>query len=169
MHLITPGRGANNTTSPELAGATRICFVALSWTISRYLAKEVAQYTALGLMAATPVILIPNFFDRADEFMVVGVTLADQLEIVRCVFPLVIGYALPVAFLFGLMMAIGRLVGDLEITAMRASGLGSAALLVPVSLVGVIISVVTAYLIIDLEPRCKRELVAGDFSLSGIA
>jgi lipopolysaccharide export system permease protein len=134
--------------------------VAVNWTISRYLVVEVAQYTALGLVAATPVVLIPNFFDRAEDFLVVGVTLADQLEIARYVVPLVIGYALPIAFLFGSMMAIGRLAGDLEVTAMRASGLGSAALIAPICLFGAIISAMTAYLMIELEPRCKRELVA---------
>jgi lipopolysaccharide export system permease protein len=134
--------------------------VAVTWTISRYLVVDVAQYTALGLIAATPVVLIPNLFDRVEEFLVFGVTLADQLEIARCVVPLVIGYALPIAFLFGSMMAIGRLVGDLEVTAMRASGLGSAALVAPICLLGAIISALTAYLMIELEPRCKRELVA---------
>ena len=130
-----------------------------TWTISRYLVVEVAQYTALGLLAATPVVLIPNLFDQVEEFFVAGITLADQLEIARCVAPLVIGYALPIAFLLGSMMAIGRLVGDLEITAMRANGLGTAALVVPVCLLGAIVSAMTAYLIIELEPRCKRELV----------
>jgi len=134
--------------------------VAVSWTISRYLVVEVAQYTALGLMAATPVILIPNFFDRAEEFMVVGITLADQLEIARYVAPLVIGYALPIAFLFGSMMAMGRLGGDLEITAMRSNGLGSAALIAPIVLLGAVVSVMTAHLMIEQEPRSKRELVA---------
>jgi lipopolysaccharide export system permease protein len=132
--------------------------VAVSWTISRYLIKEVAQYTALGLLAAAPVILIPNVFDRAEEFMVGGLTLVDQLEIARWVVPLILGYALPIAFLFGLMIAIGRLGGDLEVTALRASGLGSTVLIAPIALLGAIISLSTAYFTIELEPRCKREL-----------
>lgn len=134
--------------------------MAVTWTISRYVVMEVAQYTALGLIAAAPVVLIPSLFDRAEEFLGAGITLADQLEFARCIVPLVISYALPIAFLFGLMLAIGRLDADFEITAMRANGLGSAALIVPIALLGVIISAMTAYLIIDLEPRCKRELVA---------
>jgi lipopolysaccharide export system permease protein len=133
--------------------------VAVTWTISRYLVVEVAQYTALGLLAATPVVLIPSLLDRAEEFLGTGITLADQLEFARCIVPLVIGYALPISFFFGLMMAIGRLDRDLEVTAMRASGLGSAALIVPIALLGAVISAMTAYLIIELEPRCKRELV----------
>jgi lipopolysaccharide export system permease protein len=134
--------------------------VAVTWTISRYLVVEVAQYTALGLIAAAPVVLIPSLLDRADEFLGAGITLADQFEFARCIVPLVVGYALPIAFLFGLMMAIGRLDADVELTAMRASGLGSAALIVPIALLGAIVSAMTAYLVIELEPRCKRDLVA---------
>lgn len=140
--------------------------MAVSWTISRYLVVEVAQYTALGLLAAAPVILIPNLFDRVEEFTVSGITLADQLEIARCVVPLVLGYALPIAFLFGSMLAIGRLGGDLEVTALRASGLGSTALIVPIALLGAIISLLTAYFAIELEPRCKRELSALSLQLA---
>ncbi len=140
--------------------------MAVSWRISRYLVAEVAQYSALGLMAAAPVILIPNLFDRVDEFTVGGITLADQIEIARCVVPLVLGYALPVAFLFGSMLAIGRLGGDLEITALRASGLGSAAVIAPVALLGAIIALLTAYFTIELEPHCKRELSALSMQLA---
>jgi len=129
------------------------------WTISRYLVKEVAQHTALGLLAATPVILIPNVFDQAEEFWIAGATLADQLEMARCIVPLVIGYSLPIAFLFGLMMAIGRLRGDREITAMRANGLGAGALVAPICVLGAVIALITAYLMIEAEPRLRRELV----------
>ncbi|MBW2542968.1 MAG: LptF/LptG family permease [Deltaproteobacteria bacterium] len=132
--------------------------MAVSWTISRYLVAEVARCTALGLLAAAPVILIPNVFDRAEEFAVGGLAPADQLEIARCAVPLVLGYALPIAFLFGTMLAIGRLGGDREVTAMRASGLGPAALVAPACLLGAIVSLMTAYFTIELEPRCKRDL-----------
>ena len=134
--------------------------MSINWTISSYLVKEVAQYTALGFLAAAPVVLIPNLFDRADEFLIVGITAADQLDLARWVLPMVVSYALPIAFLFGLMMALGRLSGDLEITAMRSCGFGTATLLIPVFLLGAGVSAITAFLMIDFEPRAKRELVA---------
>jgi lipopolysaccharide export LptBFGC system permease protein LptF len=134
--------------------------VSIHWTLASYLAKEVVVYTALGFLAAAPVVLIPNLFDRADEFLIVGITAADQLELARWVFPMVVSYALPIAFLFGLMLAIGRLDDDLEITAMRSCGVGIATLLLPILLLGVGVSVITAFLMIDFEPRAKRELVA---------
>jgi len=129
-------------------------------TLSRYLVVEVAQYTAIGLLAAIPVVLIPNLFDRAEEFLGAEIALADQLDFARCILPLVMGYALPIAFLFGLLLAIGRLDADCEVTAMRASGLGPAALALPICVFGAIVSAATAYLVIDREPHFKRELVS---------
>ncbi len=134
--------------------------MSIHWTLSRYFAKEVAQYTALGFLAAAPVVLVPNLFDRASEFLIVGITAADQLDLARWVLPMVVSYALPIAFLFGLMMALGRLSGDLEIAAMRSCGFGTARLLLPVLLLGAGVSAITAFLMIDFEPRAKRELVA---------
>jgi len=117
------------------------------------------MYTTLGFLAATPVVMIPNLLARADEFLVPGVTTRDQLDLAMCVVPLVVGYALPIAFLFGAMMAIGRLSGDLELTALRCCGFGTSAILLPVLLLGALVSAATAYLMIDVEPRAKRELV----------
>lgn len=131
----------------------------IDWTISRYLVREVALYTTLGFLAATPVVMIPNLLARADEFLVAGVTTRDQIDLAMCVIPLVVGYALPIAFLFGAMMAIGRLSGDLEITAMRSCGFGTSAILIPVLGLGALVSAGTAYLMIEVEPRAKREIV----------
>lgn len=129
------------------------------WIIGRYLAREVALYTTLGFLAAAPVVMVPNLLARADEFLVAGVTLRDQLDLAMCVIPLVVGYALPIAFLFGAMLAIGRLSGDLEITAMRCCGFGTGAILIPILALGALVSAFTAYLMIEVEPRAKRGLI----------
>lgn len=129
-------------------------------TIGRYVVFEVVQYTGLGLLAAAPVVLIPNLLERAEEFMVAGVTARDQLDIALCIVPMVLAYALPIAFLFGVMMALGRLSSDREISAMRCCGFGIASLLVPVVTLGALVSAFTAYLMMDVEPRARKELVA---------
>jgi lipopolysaccharide export system permease protein len=143
-----------------VAAASTLCAVMIHSTISRYLIREVARYSALGFLAVTPVILIPNLFERAGEFMVTGITWVDQLEIALWVIPLVAAYVLPISFLFGVMMALGRLSGDLEITALRSCGFGLWRLLAPILILGLGISAITAHLMIDFEPRAQRELVA---------
>ena len=147
-------------------GHSTLFAVTFHSTISRYLIAETARYSALGFLAATPVILIPNLFGRGSEFMVTGITAIDQLEIALWVTPLVVGYILPISFLFGLMMALGRLSGDLEIVALRTCGFALWRLLVPILVLGVGISAITAHLMIRFEPRAQRELAALSLRLS---
>jgi lipopolysaccharide export system permease protein len=127
-------------------------------TIARYLAGETLQYTALSFFAALPVILIPNVFDRLDDFGVVGVTAADVIVVMGWVAVMVTGYALPIAFVFGLMLAMGRLHGDGELRAMRSCGLGTGSLVMPVAAVGLLFSVATAVVSIGLEHRAWRQI-----------
>jgi lipopolysaccharide export system permease protein len=141
-------------------GHSTLSAVKILSTISRYLIGEVALHSALGFLVATPVILIPNLLDRAGEFLVRGITPADQLEILLWVAPLVAAYALPISFLFGLMMALGRLSSDLEITALRSCGFGYRQLLAPILTLSMGISAITAYLIVGFEPYAQRELAA---------
>lgn len=117
-----------------------------------------AAYTGLGFLAAVPVVLIPNAVARFDVLFAGGVSPAQRVDLLLCAAPLVTAYALPIAFVFGLMMALGRLSDELELTALRSGGVGTGALLAPLAALGVAISVLTFYLMADVEPRAKREL-----------
>jgi lipopolysaccharide export LptBFGC system permease protein LptF len=127
-------------------------------TIARYLAVETLLYTTLAFLAALPVILIPNVFDKLEEFAVVGVTASDVFAVLGWVLVMVGGYALPIAFVFGLMLAMGRLQGDGELTAMRSCGLGTATLVVPIAAVGLFFSIASAVVSIGLEHRAWRQI-----------
>ena len=127
-------------------------------TIAFYLALEVLQYTALAFLAASPVILIPNVFDQLGDFLVIGVTGNDIWVVLGWVLVLVAGYSLPIAFVFGLLLALGRLQGDHEIAAMRACGLGVFALVTPVVAVGALLSLFTGTVLIGLEHRAWKEI-----------
>ena len=64
---------------------------------------------------------------------------------------MVAGYALPMAFVIWLMLAMGRLAGDCELTAMRACGLGTRSLVAPIAAVGLLLTIATAVVSIGLE------------------
>lgn len=127
-------------------------------TISCYVAVEIFQYTVLAFLAAAPVILLPNAFDQLGDFIVIGVTARDVFVVLGWVFVLVSGYALPIAFIFGLLLAIGRLQSDHEIVAMRSCGMGAATLAIPVVLVGTLLSLLTAAVSIGLEHRAWKQI-----------
>jgi lipopolysaccharide export LptBFGC system permease protein LptF len=128
--------------------------------IARYLALEVLQYTVLAFLAASPVILIPNVFDQLGDFLVVGVTGDDIRVVLSWVLVLVAGYSLPIAFAFGLLLALGRLDGDREIAAMRACGLSVFALVTPVVAVGALLSLFTGVVLIGFEHQAWKQIEA---------
>ena len=67
-------------------------------------------------------------------------------------------YALPVSFLFGVLLAMGRMAADIEITAMRACGIGIRGLLMPIAALGAVVSLVTLVLCLEVEPAARREM-----------
>jgi len=126
--------------------------------IFRYLALEVLQYTVLAFLAASPVLLIPNVFDQLGDFLVVGVTGDDIQIVLGWVLVLVAGYSLPIAFAFGLLLALGRLHGDREIAAMRACGLSVSSLVIPVVAVGALLSLFTGVVLIGFEHEAWKQI-----------
>ena len=128
--------------------------------ISRYLATEVVLYTVLAALAATPVMLIPNLLQLIDAFALVGVTAYDLAAVFGWMSLLVVSYALPIAFVFGLLLAIGRLHGDGEILALRSCGMSVFALVRPVIAVGVLFSLLSGVVSIGFEHRAWKQIEA---------
>jgi lipopolysaccharide export system permease protein len=64
----------------------------------------------------------------------------------------------PIAFLFGVLLAVGRMSADSEVTAMRACGLGMRELVLPVAALGVLFSLGTGWLMLMTEPHARAEL-----------
>jgi lipopolysaccharide export system permease protein len=130
----------------------------VSRTLFFYLSREVVLYSLIGLLAVGAIMVSHNFLRRIDELAAVGFAAQDALALLVCVFGMLIPYVVPVAFLFGLLVAFGRLSSDSEITALRACGVSLGQLLATPLLLGLAVSLLTAWLLIDVEPRAKREL-----------
>ncbi|MBW2289214.1 MAG: LptF/LptG family permease [Deltaproteobacteria bacterium] len=126
--------------------------------VSRYVATEVVLYTVLAALAAVPVILIPNVLELVDDFAVVGVTATDLISVFGWVLLLVVSFALPIAFVIGLLLAMGRLHGDGEILALQACGMSVFALVRPVIAVGVLFSLLSAVVSIGFEHRAWKQI-----------
>lgn len=131
-----------------------------SRTLARFLVREVAAYTLLGLVAIALVLVTRNLLRFLDELIAVGFSLPDLLAVLRCLASTLAVYALPVAFLFGVLLAIGRMAADAEILALRACGFGLRDILLPVCALGILVSGGTWWLALDVEHRAHRELRA---------
>jgi lipopolysaccharide export system permease protein len=126
--------------------------------LTRYVLHEVLIYGLVGFVAFATILVAQNLLRRLEDLLALGFTGHDFLIILGCFAAMFGAYAAPVSFLFGVLLAMGRLSADSEITAMQASGLGLRALVVPVLLLGVVLSALTGWLLIEVEPAGRRHL-----------
>jgi len=129
-----------------------------SRTLTRYIVREVLLYTLLGLVTIGLILLARNLARSLDELIGAGFVLRDLLSLMRLLGISLLLYALPVSFLFGVLLAVARMAGDVEILALRACGLGLRQLLWPVLALGLLFGALTGYLARDVEPAARREL-----------
>jgi lipopolysaccharide export system permease protein len=126
--------------------------------LSGYLLREIALYSAIGLLAVGSVLLTQNLLRQLEDLANLGAHFGDVVQVFVCLLAMLGAYAVPVAFLFGVLVAVGRMSSDAEITAMRALGVSLGQLVVPCLVFGALVSAVTFVLLYDLEPAARREL-----------
>ncbi len=127
-------------------------------TLSRYVVREVLEYTGIGFLAFSTILVTQNLLRRLDDLVAVGFRSDDLIAVLGCLLAMLTAYAVPIAFLFGILLAMGRLSADSEITAMRACGLGMRHLVIPVLVLGLAVSGLTAVLMLRTEPKARLAL-----------
>ncbi len=127
-------------------------------TLTFYVVREVLLYTAIGMAAIAVVLVTRNLLRALDGLVGAGFALGDLLTIIRILLTMLGIFALPVAFLFGTLLAIGRMAADVEIVAMRACGIGLRTLTLPVALMGFVFTCITWNFALEAEPAARREM-----------
>jgi lipopolysaccharide export system permease protein len=127
-------------------------------TLTFYVVREVLLYTAIGMAAIAVVLVTRNLVRALDGLVGAGFAFGDVLTIVRILITMLGVFALPVAFLFGTLLAIGRMAADVEIVAMRACGIGLRTLTIPVVLIGFLFTCITWNFALEAEPAARREM-----------
>jgi lipopolysaccharide export system permease protein len=128
-------------------------------TLSLYVIRETSIHCALAFFLLTFVLITQNLLRRLEELFLVGMTAQDLGIVLMCVFPVVISYSLPLAFLVGILLALQRLGSDGELEGMRAAGIGPSMLLAPLLVLGLLTSGVSLWLMNSVEHESRRELV----------
>ena len=124
--------------------------------LDRYIFKSVLFTCAAAVGLFTFVVALPNVVQD-----LLGPWLAGQLDtpaflrLIGLLFPFAISFALPIGMLTGVLLTLGRLSADSEITAMRASGISVARLARPVFILAVLCAVLAVYVNFDSMPRAR--------------
>lgn len=124
-------------------------------TIDRYFAREVLPPFLLALLLLILALLMDQFLILADVFIARGVRVGKALELLGLLVPSAAAFALPLAFLAGVVAAVSRLSVDSELTALRALGVPARRLFAPVILIAAVSFLLTFWLAAFATPRAN--------------
>ncbi len=133
--------------------------------LDRYIFKSVlfTSLAAVGVLAF--VLMLGNAVrDLLAPVLTGQVGWGLALQLVLMLFPVVAPFALPMGVLTGVLLTLGRLSADSEVTAMRAAGIGLARIARPIILLGVLGSIAGLYANFEAMPYARvtfeRQLAA---------
>ena len=126
--------------------------------IDRYLIGEVMGPFLLGLLSYTFIMMIDFFFDSAEMIIRRGVTIGQVGRLLVYYLPSTLVLTVPMAFLFGILVAVGRLGSDSELTAFRSSGLSLWRLGRPLVVMAFLLTLLNGYLMLIFLPRGNTAL-----------
>ncbi len=145
------GRKRGVYTAPRMALLTRL---------DRMVMREVVTPATLGFVVYTFLLAMRAIFGLVEQIFVRGVSFHDAAQLLVCSLPHVVVLTIPMGFLFGVLIAMGRMNNDNEIIALQAGGVSARRLLRPVMLLAVLIGAVNAYVTVTVMPEANRTLRA---------
>jgi lipopolysaccharide export system permease protein len=121
-----------------------------------YILKEIFPIFLIGLMTFTVILLMDKILKLIELIVTRGVSLSQILMLLLFISPSFLIFTIPMAFLLGILLSFGRLSGDSEITAFKASGMSLYQLYLPVLLFSIGTYLLTTFLVIYGLPWGNR-------------
>jgi LPS export ABC transporter permease LptF/LPS export ABC transporter permease LptG len=137
--------------------------------LNRYVFLEVAGPTLVGFLAYTGFMAVRGLVQFSELLVQSERPFAEAGLVVALSLPHIVVLTLPVAFLLGLLIGIGRLSADSELTALRASGVDLLVLYRPIGALAAATAGVTLVLMLAVVPRTNHLLYAMRLRLSSFA
>jgi lipopolysaccharide export system permease protein len=125
-------------------------------TLDRYLAREILLPFAAGLVFLTQLLIATQLLAQSEVLLGSGVSVVDVAWVAIALTPHFLGYVLPVAFLLGAVLGVGRLAEDREIIALGAAGVSPVRLARAPLLLGLVVAAVALFVALELEPAGLR-------------
>ncbi len=110
----------------------------------------------IGLVLLTFLLQVPPFLAQSQNLIAKGVALTTVAHALYMLLPQALCITIPMAVLFGILMAFGRLSADREFVALQACGVSLLRLLRPVVLVAILATAATAYETIVALPEANQ-------------
>ena len=126
-------------------------------TLDRYLLREILPPLALVLGVFTFLLAVQPTLEYARQLLVKGVDLPTVVWLLVLLLPSSLAVAIPMAFMAGVLMGLGRLSSDREAVALLACGVSPLRLLRPVLLLAVVAGAADMYVLMRLVPDWNQE------------
>ncbi len=124
--------------------------------LDRYLLRETVGPLTLGLLVFTFLALLQKLFQFAELIIESDVEVRVVLQLLAYTLPQIIVLTIPMAFLFAILLAIGRMAADSELVAMRASGISLFSVYRPILFMSLLLAAVTTYLMTVTLPAGNK-------------
>ena len=121
--------------------------------INRYILKEISIPFFLTLFVFTFILLMGKILQLMDLMVNKGVSFIDISKLILFLMPSFLVFTIPTAFLISILIGLGRLSGDNEITVFKASGISLYQLLFPIAVASLIAFIMTAVITFFLVPH----------------
>jgi LPS export ABC transporter permease LptG len=120
--------------------------------LDRYIARELVSPFFFGGALFTFFLVIDRIYHLTDLVITKGVPFYLVLQLLVFMLPQFLAHTLPMALLVAVLLAGGRLAGDLEITACKAAGISPLRLFRPVFAWALVVAMATAALTLVINP-----------------
>jgi len=120
--------------------------------LDRYVYKEMGPPFLIGVGVFTFFLVIDRIFQLTDLVITKSVPFALVLPLLVYMLPAFLALTLPMALLLTVLLVCGRLAGDLEVAALKASGVSPLRLFRPFLAVGIIITLLISWLTLVVGP-----------------
>jgi len=100
--------------------------------INRYLFKELVGFFTASLLSFSAIMLMGRTLKLSDLVVNKGLSIIDMLQLISYIFIPFLGYIIPMSLLLTVLLALGRLSADNEITAMKTAGISLYQIVFPI-------------------------------------
>jgi len=131
-------------------------------TLRNYILKDFFSVAIFSFLLISMVMLIGNLMQISDMVIRKGVNFFDAAKIFLFLAPYLLRFSVPLAFLMGILLAMGRLISDNEVVAIRVAGISLLKILNLFLILGFIFSLILFYfnskLIPDFHYRHRSQM-----------
>ena len=130
--------------------------------IYRYILREISHPFFMILFVLTFVLIMGKLLQLMDLMVNKGVSILDIAKLFLFLFPTFLIFTIPISLLVSILIGLGRLSADNEITIFKASGISLYQLLYPVlfaSLIAFMMTLVTTFFLVPQSKYATKQLL----------